>query len=369
MADIEGTDRHLQSLQRGRIKARESSETGSLPRPGPSAMQTVSNSRPWGWRLPGVPHRPSVHRPGIQPMIWRLVLLLCLCGPAAHGQDRTVFSDPLASGGEGPRMAMIEPGQFRMGCVSGFRCKDNRPAHEVSLQRPFSLSVHEITRGEFQAFVDRTGYRTDAKGGSRFGGIRNARVCMVFSLAEVQATDYNITPAPRTWLEPGFPQTNDHPVVCITWSDASAYVRWLASETGRPYRLPTEAEWEYAARANVLTGEVDVSSFCNDRDVGSEPDCVGDPFTLPAGHGEPNAFGLYGMERNAYEWVGDCWVATFQGAPADGSARIETRCRQRIVRGGAWSLVYVPHELRTAFPNEHSTHNQIGFRVAQSPVE
>ena len=192
---------------------------------------------------------------------------------------------------------------------------------------------------------------------------------MGFSLAEVLASDYNIFPAPQTWREPGFPQTNDHPVVCITWSDASAYIRWLASETGRPYRLPTEAEWEYAARANELTGEVDVSSFCNDRDVRSEPDCVGDPFTLPVAHGESNAFGLYGMERNAYECVSDCWVPTFQGAPSDGSARIVTRCQQRIVRGGAWSLVYVPYELRTAFPNNYSIHNQVGFRVAQSPAE
>ena len=273
-------------------------------------------------------------------------------------------------------MVTIGPGHFRMGCVSGFRCKDNRPVRDVSIGQPFALSAHEITRGQFRTFVQRTGYRTDAERYNRHGSVLGgfgipggSRGCLGFSLADVQATDYyNIPTLPLTWLQPGFPQSDDHPAVCITWSDAIAYAHWLAIETGRPYRLPTEAEWEYAARAGTLTGDVDVSSYCPESRP--EPvECTGTPYTVAVGQGDPNAFGLHHMERNAFEWVEDCWAPTFQAAPSDGSARLDGRCRQRVARGHAWDTLYVSHEVRSTTRDIHSTVNLIGFRVAQTHAE
>ncbi len=312
-----------------------------------------------------------------------IVPLLLLFGGAAQAQHAATFVDSLASGGTGPLMVMIGPGQFRMGCVSGFRCWNNRPVRDVSIERPFALSAHEVTRGQFRTFVERTGYRTDAeklnhRGGGVLGGLGipggsgtpgGSPGCTGFSLAEVEATDYYNTPIRvLTWSRPGFPQSDDHPVVCITWSDAMAYIQWLGSETGRPYRLPTEAEWEYAARAGTLTGDVDVSSYCPESRP--EPvECTGTPYTVAVDEGGPNAFGLFHMERNALEWVEDCWVPTFQAAPSDGSARVDGRCRQRVVRGHAWDTFFVSHEIRSTAQNIHSTSNLIGFRVAQSRAE
>ena len=316
---------------------------------------------------------------------WQIVLILFV-GGAVHAQHGTNFSDSLTSGGAGPLMVTIEPGHFRMGCVSGFRCKDNRPVHVVSIERPFSLSVHEITRGQFRTFVQRSGYRTDAERGNQregiFGGVRgslggvgmprHSRGCVGFSLAEAQATGYyNLPPRPQTWLQPGFPQSDDHPVVCITWSDASAYVRWLALETGHrtgPTGCLPRPSGNMPPRAGTVKDDVDVSSFC--RESRREPvECVGFPYTVAVGQGEPNAFGFYHMARNAFEWVEDCWVPTFQAAPSDGSARTVGNCGQRVVRGHAWDRVYVSHEIWSTAQDVHSTDNLIGIRVAQSHAE
>ena len=254
-----------------------------------------------------------------------------------------------------------------MGCTSGFRCEANTPVQDVAIESAFALSVYEITRGEFRTFVERASYRPDSEEGS--ASVRISIGCLGFTLAEFRASDYGSDIKRHTWLQPGFSQTDNHPVVCITWRDASAYVQWLALETGRLYRLPSEAEWEYSARAGARDTYLDTSLFCNEKDPDDIRRCVGDPYTEVVGHSGPNAFGLYDMNRNAFEWVEDCWTASFDGAPVDGSARIQENCQTRVFRGGGWGLRWVQHESRDAINNIRRTTNQMGFRVAQSTSE
>lgn len=320
-------------------------------------------------RLFVIQHLPRTRGTKAGVVFGALWLLWCA---GAYGQTGVEFSDALASGGTGPLMVTIAPGQFSMGCVSGYRCRYNTPVREVNIERPFALSVYEITRGEFETFVQRTGYRTDAERAGVAGDfavsvVRRRLGCMGFSLTDFRSDD-GASVRLHNWQRPGFSQSDDHPVVCITWSDATEYVQWLALETGRPYRLPSEAEWEYAARAGASYPHVDTSSFCDIEDPNDIRRCVGDPYTQPVGHAGQNAFGLYDMERNAFEWIEDCWSPDFKGAPSDGSAWTWENCERRVGRAGGWGVHVLQTEFRVG-ERIHITLNQIGFRVAQSPAD
>ena len=310
-----------------------------------------------------------------------LILCRAVCAQTDGGERGALFADTLRSGGRGPEMVAIAPGRFLMGCVSGILCSDeawappprvwgatrSTPVREVDIAQPYALSVHEITREEFAVFARRTGYRTDAE----FAGAEFGRVCIGYS-----ETDWSEITT-HTWEEPGFEQRGDHPAVCVSWNDASEYARWLASETGRPYRLPSEAEWEYAARANTPPEYADRSWYCAPErasDVLEIRKCMGLPaHTVAVRDLAPNAFGLRGMDGNAYEWVEDCWFGDYRGAPSDGSAWTSNggcpyKGRQvRVVRGGGWGRV-VRHESRESGHVVRSD-NMLGFRVAQSHAE
>ena len=158
----------------------------------------------------------------------------------------------------------------------------------------------------------------------------------------------------RGWRDTGYAQTDDHPAVCVTWEDALAYTQWLSALTGRRYRLLSEAEWEYAARAGTITprywGGAD-SAVClhaNGADrtaraanpqalAWGAADCDdGHVYTSPVGRYRANAFNLHDMLGNAGEWTADCWNPDHRGAPAHGRARDDGDCWLRAVRGGAW---------------------------------
>jgi formylglycine-generating enzyme required for sulfatase activity len=177
--------------------------------------------------------------------------------------------------------------------------------------------------------------------------------------------------------------SDDEPVVHVSWNDAVAYTRWLARGTGKPYRLPTEAEFEYALRGGKrtrywwgegapgevvenLTGQGDVSR--NQRQWSVYFKDYTDRYWGPApvGSFEPNPYGLYDMGGNVAEWVMDCWHDTYLRAPVDGSAWINPGCKLRVVRGGYWASS--PEQSRSAFrisavPDRHDA--RIGFRVAR----
>ena len=243
------------------------------------------------------------------------------------------FSDPLASGGEGPEMVVIQPGTFRMGCLSVSGCSsDELPDHEVAIAYRFALSKYEITFEDWEACVDGggcDGYLPDDEGWGR----------------------------------------ERRPVINVSWHDAQAYVSWLAESTGETYRLPSESEWEYAVRAGTTTRYT-----WGDRLVEDYANCLSDrckdehPNTAPAGSFPANAWGLHDMHGNVYEWVEDCWNGdTYDGAPTDGSAWLDGHCDSRMIRGGSWAGN--PASMRSANRVQNDIEDRrssLGFRVARA---
>jgi formylglycine-generating enzyme required for sulfatase activity/serine/threonine protein kinase len=287
-----------------------------------------------------------------------------------------------------PQMVVIPAGEFTMGSpqAEAGRSNDEGPQRAVRIARPFALGRNEVTFGQFQRFAQEAGYATDAE---RDAGSKG---CFGFNYSDRTATKSDWRPG-RTWRNPGFEQNTDRdPVVCVSWNDAKAYIRWLSGKTGKAYRLPTEAEWEYAARAGTTTshhwGE-DPGQACLHANVADQSiyrtaappgtktwswptarrhECDdGRYLTAPAGSYRPNGFGLYDMLGNAWEWNEDCWTATYAGAPADGSAWLSGDCTRRVVRGGSWNTE--PHSVRSAKrardPSDHRS-TILGFRLART---
>lgn len=177
-----------------------------------------------------------------------------------------------------------------------------------------------------------------------------------------------------SWRDPGFTQGGSHPVVCVAWNAADAYVQWLAKKSGRPYRLLSEAEVEYAARARTTPGDYPSFWFGNDeKDVcrsanSRAPWCRdGYEYTAPAGHYPPNAFGLFDMAGNAWQWLADCYHTNYKGAPTDGSAW--TGCNGHVIHGGSWfdTASVLGATGRTVGANG-SGDNSDGFRVARTLI-
>ena len=215
---------------------------------------------------------------------------------------------------------------------------DESPQHRVRISEPFAAMETEVTRGGFARFVTETGYEQKALGCS--------------------------------WDEPKIKQTAKHPVVCVSWEDAAAFSKWLSERTGQRYRLLSEAEWEYAARAGSTTryyfGD-DAKDVCQYAKVGGCKE--GDFGTAPTKSFKPNAFGLYDMHGNAWEWVQDCWHDNYQGAPEDGSKPWEVDCSndRRVLRGGGWSSH--PDDTRSAFRGRSTPGDRnlgTGFRLART---
>ena len=225
---------------------------------------------------------------------------------------------------------MIPAGRFRMGCVSGRDCEeDERPLHEVEVAS-FALGVYEVTFEEYGRFAEATG---------------------------------RDRPNDRGWGRGG------RPVINVSWEDATAYAAWLSDETGVWYRLPSESEWEYAARAGTTTwygwGQDIGRNRANCDRCRSQWD--GDR-TAPVGSFAANAWGVHDLHGNVWEWVEDCWHENYARAPRDGSAwTTGGDCGRRVLRGGSWS--YAPRTLRSANRNGHVAGDRnasLGFRVART---
>jgi|HubBroStandDraft_1064217.scaffolds.fasta_scaffold00245_15 sulfatase modifying factor 1 len=271
---------------------------------------------------------------------------------------------------EADDMAVIPAGHFSMGSNAAETTREKvpdqwgaweRPQHKVTL-RSFLLAKHTVTRGEFAEFAAVTGYSPSGSyvwTGSKY---------------EFSAT--------ANWQSPGFEQTDRHPVVCVSHDDAEAYIRWYSQKMGRAYRLPSEAEWEYAARAGTTTARYwgDSSTaqcdYANGADLTAKDkfpgwtvaECRdGWVYTAPVGSFRPNAWGLYDMLGNVWEWTADCWNESYAGAPSDGSAWTTGNCGGRVVRGGAWSGI--PWLLRSALRSWVASGNRYvdsGFRLART---
>ena len=233
--------------------------------------------------------------------------------------------------GEPLAMVVLPAGRFRMGCLSDDECfSDEKPVREVAIAS-FALSKHEVTFAQWDACVSGgggCGHRPEDEGWGRAA----------------------------------------RPVVNVSWEDTQSYVSWLSRETGETYRLPTEAEWEYAARAGTTTkyswgNEIGVNR-ANCDGCGSQWD---NSRTAPVGSFAANPWGLYDMHGNVWERVQDCWNGNYAGAPVDGSAWLSGDCSERVVRGGSW--YYYPWFLRAAYRYGSSPgfrNNLSGFRVART---
>jgi len=224
----------------------------------------------------------------------------------ANAGDR--IQDPLASGGRAPLMVVVPAGSFRMGDATG--PEPARASRQVSFDSPFAIGVYEVTRGDWGLFAAATGAPM---------------------------------PAPHAGA------TDAHPVVDVRFEDAVAYAAWLSAESGAGYRLPTEAEWEYAARASVTSrypGGDDPADLCTVGNVADATlaarfrqwetlDCDdGHERTAPVGQFTPNAWGLYDVLGNVAEWTADCWQFVADGGTASRAQAAD--CGSRAVRGGSW---------------------------------
>jgi formylglycine-generating enzyme required for sulfatase activity/class 3 adenylate cyclase len=240
-----------------------------------------------------------------------------------------------------PEMVVIPAGSFTMGLPQseidryGFRLGTGAPLHLVRIARPFALGEFLVTRKQYAAFAAETGHQGSG--------------CAALPLDGTSGWKFD--PA-LSWRDPGFAQADDHPVVCVSWDDAIAYASWLSKKTGRNYRLASEAEWEYAARAGDTAGryfgDAPICEFANVRDQSKKQlHSTGQFFacdsgfssTSPVGSFPPNGFGLYDMLGNVWEWVEDCWGRSYVGAPVDGAARENALCEARVRRGGSWNSV------------------------------
>ena len=252
-----------------------------------------------------------------------------------------------------PEVVVLPKGRFTMGAAADEvgRKPAEQPAHEVTISGMVAMGRFEIRRGEFARFVKEAGYVTEAEAGDG---------CWVWRSGELSKINGT------NWLRPGFDQTDAHPAVCVSWNDAQAYVKWLSQKTGKTYRLPAEAEWEFAARSRST------QRFSFGVDESRLPEYGW--FTLNSGghthavgERKANAFGLYDMHGNVWEWVQDCWHENYTNAPVDGSAWLDAgSCGRRVFRGGSWGEKALSN--RTAARAGSSTDNRsnfVGFRVVR----
>ena len=236
-----------------------------------------------------------------------------------------------------PDLVIVPAGSFSMGSAAGTPRADasESPSHVVTLES-FAIGQDAVTRGQFSAFVTAANYQSDAE---RLGGC--------FGL---NGDNWEFKPK-VTWRRPGFPQDDDHPVVCVTWNDANAYVKWLSESTRKKYRLPSEAEREYATRGNSTdaywwgsTATLEQANFRDDTAPGVSGSAATSNrrpsrmATVPIRQFNANPFGLYNVHGNVWEWVQDCQHNNYLGAPVDGSAW-NTGCvgKRRGARGGGWA--------------------------------
>ncbi len=270
-----------------------------------------------------------------------------------------------------PEMIVVPTGSYEMGSPSksgeAGRKPNERPAHQVTLEHPFAVGVYEVTRAEFGRFAKATRYSMGTG-------------CVTYEEGNIERR------SGRYWGNPGFRQSERDPVVCVSWEDAQAYLQWVSKETGRTYRLLSEAEWEYVARAGTRTARYWGEGYwaegfrawghcthANGADASSDlpkhetADCDdGHTRTSAVGVYGANAFGLHDVLGNVSEWVQDCWHASYHDAPSDGRAWQSGDCSRHVVRGGSW--LSPPHEIRSAARQGlyNIRANMVGFRLARS---
>ena len=267
-----------------------------------------------------------------------------------------------------PAMVVVPPGSFMMGSSRGK--SDEQPRRRVSIPELFAVGKYEVTVKEFGEFIKATGHDMAEETG--FLGLPAAGACAARSIATVFEE--------ITWRKPGFSQEDRSPAVCINWNDAAAYAKWLSTKTGMPYRLLSEAEWEYAARATTKTifsfGDIassDQANYDSSHNDFLSADTLARGKTLEVGSFPPNKFGLHDLHGNAFEWVEDCWHKNYKKAPTDNRAWTQGgNCSTRVIRGGSWfNHAGFMRSTNRSRAKIDSRYTHYGLRVAREvdPVE
>ncbi len=314
--------------------------------------------------------------------------------PAAGAKKAAAGPEKIAvdlGGGVKMEMTLIPAGEFMMGSgesaeeaaeffrkdyaeplLSAGTFIDEHPQHRVRITKPFYLGTYHVTRGQFRQFVKDSGYKTDAEKGDRPGAWGWD--------PERQIDDFS---EKYSWRNAGFKQTDEHPVVNVSWNDAVAFCKWLSRKEEKTYRLPTEAEWEHACRAGTKTRYYSGDDPETLAKVGNVADATvaakfpgwdwtikasdGYVFTAPVGRFRPNAFGLYDMHGNAWQWCADYYRKDYYGkSPADDPKGPDTGT-VRVLRGGSWNdwAFKAGSAVREWFPPDERYHF-FGFRVARN---
>jgi len=314
--------------------------------------------------------------PALLPAAVGLLIALPLAGrdDKPGGKKNTLAK--VITNSAGMRLVLIPHGKFTMGSAAGDKGRyDNEgPQREVAITREFYMAAHTVTVGQFKRFVEGRGYKTDAERDGRGGWGYNP------------GTKNLEGPRPKyTWRDTGWRQTDRHPVVNVSWNDATAYCKWLSEREGKTYRLPTEAEWEHACRAGTTTryyfgdADADLKRHANMADQALraklDPETFrkagfaawddGHAFTAPVGSYEANRWGLYDMHGNVSQWCKDCYDEKFfrHSGKADPEC---TKGDDRVLRNGAWDDVW--RHCRAAYRNWSAPayrNCNVGFRVAR----
>jgi len=317
-------------------------------------------------------------------------IFLSSCAVHTSNSNPETIQDQLPGNKLGPKLTLIPEGEFVMGSPRSEegRYEDEGPQHTVTIGKPFYMAETPVTVEQFRTFIETTGYKTVAEE-EQWAEWRNPETGFWEGSSELNWRHNNR----------GDLNGNDYPVVYVTWNDATAYANWLSKTTKQTYRLPSEAEMEYANRAGTTTqywwgnetpiqrvanlkGEHDIPE--NDKTWYPTPEerqyayahgytpflfeGYGDGYwgLSPVASFKANPFGLYDTAGNVWEWTIDCWNGSHHGAPADGSARITGACNYRVVRGGSYYCF--PRHIRSANRWKQQQHNRamyIGFRVVR----
>jgi len=369
--------------------------TRSWARTATLAMALTGLAGGWLWLSGRSPPKLAPESPTVEPVLPIVVVPSTVApttapasAPSAPTVELASFASPdsdrqagdllprdrLPDGSEGPAMVFIPRGCFPMGSPMSEAGRQpwepNERQHRVCIEQDFALGQREVTMGEFRRFVSAAGYRTDAERDVGAPG------CYGWS-AKDNRWDWR---EGSNWRRPGYPQHDDDPVVCVSWNDAMAYIKWLAQQTGQHYRLPSEAEWEYAARAGTTSArywgeDPDLACrYANVADQTKGPDgqvrkvkhnCSdGYWYSAPTASFLPNGWKLYDMLGNVWEWSCSSYDKNYGGAEQQ---CVQTPDGPLTVRGGSWSIG--PAWVRSAYRfgvNSGYRANDQGFRLAMS---
>ena len=283
------------------------------------------------------------------------------------------ITDKLSDGSSAPTLVIIPKGSNVIGSddeEEGHR-KDEQPKRLITIKKSIAIGKTEVTVAEFKKFIDATGYVTSAEADASRGCRTNQQ----------GSWDWTVG---TSWANPGYAQEANHPVVCVSWMDAMAYIKWLSHETGEEYQLPSELTWEYASRAGTTTSRFwgderaceysNVSDFSraamHGLDISSKnifPCEDGNAYSAKVATYKPNQFGLYDTIGNVWEWTNDCWNPDHSNINEDGTARLEGNCNNHVYRGGSWgNLPTLVRAAKRLTDPEYYRYYNLGFRVSRN---